>query len=488
MGISITGMASGMDIDNIISKLMKAERVPADKLAKEKQSLIWKRDEYRNINTILSKFNNAVNELRFSSAFNKMSVNSSNNSVVEASLKGNPLAGSYSVQVNSLATSPTVIGTALPADTDVNKSRFTTGTFTISNGSGTSVDITVDANSSLTTIINDINKSGTSIRASYDPLNKKISLTSSQLGQSSNIELGGNTNVLASLGLSQTTATGQDASVVVNGKSMTISNNSFELDGILFNLKGVSSDTSLISVSKDNSAVKQKIIDFVNLYNSTIDELRAKSNEEVFRDYKPLTKEEEEVMSEKQIDLWNTKARSGLLRNNQLIEDTINSLRGVVNQRLTIDGEFKSLAHIGISPKTFTDGGVSELGKLKIDENKLEQALNNNPDDVIKLFTQSPSTGSTDPKKETGIAENLYQTLQTQMKKVIKQIGSSTNSEVVDESILGKQLKEYNSKMSDIERRLAMIETRYTKQFTAMEQAIQRLNTQGSWLSQQLGS
>ena len=47
----ITGLASGMDIDDIVSKLMQTERAPLDKLKQKKQTLEWQRDSYREVNT-----------------------------------------------------------------------------------------------------------------------------------------------------------------------------------------------------------------------------------------------------------------------------------------------------------------------------------------------------------------------------------------------------------------------------------------------------
>ncbi len=51
--LRISGLASGMDIDKIVSDLMKAERMPLDKLKQKKQLLEWQRDDYRAMNTLL---------------------------------------------------------------------------------------------------------------------------------------------------------------------------------------------------------------------------------------------------------------------------------------------------------------------------------------------------------------------------------------------------------------------------------------------------
>ena len=60
----ISGLASGMDIDTIVSDLMKAERIPLDKLNQNKQTLEWQRDDYRAMNTLLLDFRSTLTQLR----------------------------------------------------------------------------------------------------------------------------------------------------------------------------------------------------------------------------------------------------------------------------------------------------------------------------------------------------------------------------------------------------------------------------------------
>lgn len=477
MTIRITGMSSGMDIDKLVSDLMRAEKLPSKKVYQQKQTIIWTRDEYRNVNTTLSKLANAADKLRFATNFTKLTANSSNSSVVEATMKSGAKEASYSIQVNQMATSATMFGAELP-------SGGLSGTITISNGTNDK-DISLDAKTPQN-VIDEINKSGLGIRASYDSVNNRISLVSSSIGAKSEITLTGDT---AQLGFQAGTVRGDNAEVLVNGQKVEISNNSLELDGVSLKLKGISSGPILVNVNKDTTSVKNTIMDFVNLYNETIDTLRAKSSESVFRDYKPLLDEEKEALTDKQIELWENKAKSGLLRNDSIIEDTINSLRNDLSKALSTTGAFKSLSDIGISFKSFMDGGVSELGKLKIDEAKLEQAINDHPEEVINLFTQTPTANknSSEYSEQSGLGDRIYQTLQKQSAKIIKKIGNGTNSETIDNSYYGNLLKNLNSKIVTLDDRLERIENRYYKQFAAMEKALQQLNSQGSWLAQQLG-
>lgn len=479
-------MASGMDIDKIVTDLMRAEKLPAQKLYQKKQTLIWSRDEYRNVNKTLSQLMNSADKLRFSTNFSKLNASSSNESVVGATVKSGAKAASYSVQVNKLATSATLIGDELPVGTKFDETILANGTITISNGTANK-DIQLGSKT-IKSVLNEINNSGLGVRASYDTKNNRISLVSETMGEKSEIELTGDT---AAIGFASGVVNkGNNAEVLVNGQSISISNNNLELDGVSLSLKGISSSPVVVNVSKDISAVKNTIMDFVNLYNDTIDKLRSKTSETLFRDYKPLTDEEKSGMTEKQIELWESKAKSGLLRDDSIIEETIYSLRNALAQGLESTGSFKSLSDIGIDFKSFLDGGVTELGKLKIDESKLEQAINDHPEEIVNLFTQVPTADKSNPKErfaQTGFADRIYQTLQIQSSKISKKIGNGTNSEAIDNSYYGNLLKDLNSKILSMDDRLERIETRYYKQFTAMEKAIQQLNNQGSWLSQQLG-
>lgn len=72
MPMRITGMASGMDIDRIVSDLMKAERIPVDKLLQKKQTFQWKIEGYNSVNLKVSALRESVSSARFSGGWNKL--------------------------------------------------------------------------------------------------------------------------------------------------------------------------------------------------------------------------------------------------------------------------------------------------------------------------------------------------------------------------------------------------------------------------------
>lgn len=105
----ITGLASGMDIDDIVSKLMQTERAPLNKLTQKKQTLEWQRDSYREVNSKIKEFQDYMsnNKLTYPSTFQSKTVTSSNESVLTATGTASAANSSSTIEVASLATAAT---------------------------------------------------------------------------------------------------------------------------------------------------------------------------------------------------------------------------------------------------------------------------------------------------------------------------------------------------------------------------------------------
>jgi flagellar hook-associated protein 2 len=145
-----------------------------------------------------------------------------------------------------------------------------------------------------------------------------------------------------------------------------------------------------------------------------------------------------------------------------------------------------TLSYIGITTASGKDA-YKENGKLHIDVTKLEEVLQNDPEGVKALFT---ATSTSDPKlkSEMGFAERIKLDLDQAISKMGSKIGASSLSDTVDSSTIGQNLKYLNSSIYTMNERLSRVQTRYEKQFAAMEKAMQNLNNQSSWISSQLSS
>jgi flagellar hook-associated protein 2 len=219
-------------------------------------------------------------------------------------------------------------------------------------------------------------------------------------------------------------------------------------------------------------------------YNEVIAKLNTETKEAKYRDYTPLLDEQKEAMSDKQIELWEEKAKSGLLRSDSILTSALTEMRRSLSSPVTgvTDTKFDTLSEIGI-----TTGSYLEDGKLYINETKLKEAITQNGSKVMELFTKSSdSTVSTTKFNESGLGQRLYDQIVSSMGKITDKAGSVAS--LTDNSILGKSIDRMDDEIDRWQDRLSQIEDRYWRQFTAMEQAMNKANSQSSWLAQQFSS
>ncbi|MCK7607477.1 flagellar hook-associated protein 2 [Geobacillus stearothermophilus] len=491
--LRISGLASGMDIDQIVKDLMKVERMPLDKLKQKKQLLEWQRDDYRAMNTLLQGLDDYLfSNITLQSSMFKKTVSSSNESVVTATAGSSAANVAAAIQVNQVATSAVWLSDATKR---VDKASFSvdadvTLTINVTNRDGTTKQaaIAVKKGTTLDGVIAQLNSNlDLGVSAFYDEQTGRVSIMKKETGAQASLVLADQATVdfFAQLGFTNTAAgqeltgktAGKDADITINGLRTTRSSNTFTINGVTYTVKGTG--TATVSVATDVDAMFNAIKGFVDKYNEVIAKINAELKEERYRDYRPLTDEQKEEMTEKQIELWEEKARSGMLRGDSILSSALSQMRMNVYTKVegaNIPSGFSQLAQIGIT----TSSNYLDGGKLIIDETKLREKIKENPDAVYQLFNQD---GATDAEK--GIARRLRDTIKATIGKIEQKAGKTiwTNQQFA----IGRDLIEINDQIDRFEDRLKQIEDRYYRQFTAMEEAIQRANQQSMYLMNAFG-
>ncbi|MCA1031448.1 flagellar filament capping protein FliD [Bacillus timonensis] len=353
----------------------------------------------------------------------------------------------------------------------------------------------VQGTESLNTVIGRINNSNAGVTAFYDSFSDKMTLTRKETGNYRGLDssdagfsAAADDEIVTSAGFLNDVLKfggavekgGENAVFTVNGLTTERSTNSFEMSGVTFTLKKTFAATDpavSVSVGNDTNKVFDKIKAFVEKYNETIGKIQEKISEDRYRTYQPLTDDERESLSDKEVEMWEEKAKSGLLRRDSMLSSGLSSMRLDFNNQVsdaTIDPKYNQLATIGIK----TSSNYLEGGKLIIDEAKLKAAIQDNPEAVEKLFTNS---GTTDSQK--GLAVRLYDTVNEIMDKVKQRAGNSFST--TQQYLIGRNLTSIDKRIDSFEDKLVRVEDRYWRQFTAMEKAIQKSNEQAMYLMQQ---
>lgn len=358
--------------------------------------------------------------------------------------------------------------------------------------------IKINGADSLSTVISRINSSGLGVSAFYDEYSDKVTMTRTETGDFNPNEYDSEgkltqknsemnfmndpflKNILQLHGKNE--LGGEDAKFSINGLETGRHSNTFTLNGVTFTLKETFSNSEpsvKIGTKTDTDKVYNTIKSFIDKYNETIDKINKKIGEERYRDYTPLTQEQREALSEKEVEMWEEKAKSGLIRRDQTLSSGLDKMRSDFYAAVNFEGDsqYKQLTAIGI---TTTNLYNVNKGKLEINEDKLRQAIENDPDGVYKLFANDSENYA-----EKGIARRLRDSMTTTIQAIEETAGNDikTNSQFT----IGKNLDDISNRVKDLEARLKQVEERYYKQFTAMETAVQKMNQQSSYLMQQLG-
>ncbi len=496
--LRLSGLATGMDTDMIVAKLMQAQRIPLDKIVQKRTLVEYQRDAFREINTKITNFrNNTLFSFKMEGSFlAKKAETLGNQTAVSAKPTGNAQAGTLILNVNELATAATNRSTAsikLDADFDPDKSLadeiaagnisgFSSNTFTI-NGSDA---ITIEAGDTLNSVISKINKY-TNVTAFYDSFSGQVSLVSKSTGKVNGPDGDGDRITFtgdfltSSLRIETGTAETEEiaatnALIDINGISTERTGNTFTVNGVELTLKEKSAGVSTtFNISSDTDKVVDAVKQFISDYNDILATIQGKIDEPRYRTYLPLTDTQKKDMSDRDIELWEDKAKSGMLKNDTLLQGAISSMRTNIISRVdTGNSSYSTLSSLGIET-----GQYYENGKLYLnDESKLRAAIEADPDAVKALFT-ADGTGKSD-RSDEGILERMYDDLQSTIDNIKQKAGYPGS--LTDNSFLGKQIDDFNDRIDAKERKLSDMEDRYYRQFAAMEAAISRYNQQASYL------
>jgi flagellar hook-associated protein 2 len=268
---------------------------------------------------------------------------------------------------------------------------------------------------------------------------------------------------------------GTNAEFTINGLETQRQSNTFNINGVTITLKGkFEFDTPPVnlSITTDTDKIFDTVVGFINEYNELLDKVNGKLTEEHHRDFKPMTDEQKEAMSEKEIERWEEKARSGLLRRDSTLSSGMDRLRVNIYSPVTSNNEnstIRQLTDLGIS----TTSNYMDRGKLEINESKLRAAIEKDPEGVFQLFAADGPTNA-----DKGIARRMRDSLDSTMRSVSERAGGSYGKLQNHQFTLGRNLADIDSRVSNFERRLQQVEDRYWKQFTAMEKAMQTANAQ----------
>ncbi|MCR4691031.1 MAG: flagellar filament capping protein FliD [Lachnospiraceae bacterium] len=527
MPIRITGMNSGLDTESIITQLVSAQSTKKDNMTKAQTKLQWKQDAWKELNSKVYKmYTGTISNMRFSSSYVKKKATASDNSIADVTADGEAVDGVQSLKVKQLAKSGYLTGAKLSdSTTGITKMGDLMGL-----GEGETAEIKVgDESISISSdmrvvdVVAKLKEKG--VNANFDEANKRLFISAKGSGENNDFKItAGDDNgikALASLGLltedadsdatvdsegnavasdafkarlealgvslstgsgpgSATRIKGQNAKIELNGAEFESASNNFNVNGLNVVAKKVSDQEVSVTTADDYEGVYDTIKNFLKQYNELINEFDKLYNADSAKGYEPLTDDEKYAMSDKQVEDWEKKIKDSLFRKDETLGSLRDALVNEMSSSITIGDKELSLADFGIGTLGYFNAAENERHALHIDgdkddsntsmnADKLQAAIKNNPEEMMKFFQE--------------ISNKLYTTITEKTK------GDEyrTTYKIYNDKQMAEEYKSYTSKIAEEEKKLTALEDKWYKKFGAMETALAKLSSKTSALSGLLG-
>jgi flagellar hook-associated protein 2 len=452
--IQFGGLITGLDTNALVAGLVQAERRSVTVLQSQKVRFQAQDAVFASVVGAMGSLKSSAQNISLSTDFIKRSATTSDAAVLTASASSTAAVGSSLVAVDSLAKAQSIQSTSI---TQTN-ATIGTGTLTISaGGAGTSVVID-NTNNTLEKLRDAINDSGAAVTATIVNVSAgamadyRLVVQSDKTGTANGVTISGTMTGGADpfAGGGEVVQAATDAVIAVNGLKITRSTNTISdvIPGLSFTLLNegdqdgiidASDPTAKISVTADNSAIMKAITELVDNFNAV-----------------------NEIVNEQFTLDPNTK------RQGSTAGDA--SLRGMLSR---VRRELSAAGGTGAGYAYLSDAGIKfeKDGSLTLDENKLTEALQEDPTALANLFIA----------KENGIGKRLPEA-------VDDFISAADGALVFRQKGIGQSIKQIEDKIAREERRIAILEEQLVKKFNALEELVSQLKSQGDFLAQQLSA
>ncbi|MCA9015016.1 MAG: flagellar filament capping protein FliD, partial [Planctomycetaceae bacterium] len=296
--------------------------------------------------------------------------------------------------------------------------------------------VTIEATDTLKGIADKLNATGVASATIIDDgtafNSARLSITSSRSGAAGELILESSFN----FGFA-TSVDAEDALIRIGSNPqtsflLTSSTNSFDdaITGLEIDLLSTGSSPSTINVSRDTAGIKTTLNTFISAYNSFVD---AKDS---LTSYNSDTNER------------------GILNGNGVVLTTVSRLEGLLTKKLSVsNNSIKSMSELGVQ--------FSENGKLKLNENILNQVLLDDPTAITEFFQQ----------ENTGFAVVMDEVITAMTDPFTGSFKAQIDSLQASALSLNSRVEELNGILEDRRDRLI-------QQFTLQETIVNQLNSQ----------
>ncbi len=272
---------------------------------------------------------------------------------------------------------------------------------------------------------------------------------------------------------------GTNAEISLNGVTYESNSNNVEVNGITFMCLAKAEDIT-VTTSDDTDGIYDAIKSFFKEYNELINTIDKSFNAELAKGFEPLTDDEKEAMSDKEIEKWEQKIKDQILRKDSSLSTLGTTMREAMATGFKVGDNTMYLADFGIETLSYFLAPDNERNmyhiagdpddeKSKGSADKLKSMIASNPNTVVDFFTQ--------------LTQNLYKKLDT----ISKSTTETSKGSFFTDKKYKTDISNYESKIAEAEKKLAKYEDKYYAKFSKMEVALSKLESSTSSITSLLG-
>lgn len=500
MTLRVTGLASGLDTESIISELVSVNSYKVASLQKAQTKLSWKTDAWKSMNTkVYSFYTSTLSDLRFSSSYStrKTTVSDSDVATVKTSSKASNTT--QSMRVEKMAKAGYLTGGELDgsvtADTKLSEIDPSlagqTGKIGLKIGGGETIELEITEETTVQDVVDQLKEHG--LNANFDAKNQRMFISAEDTGEKYDFELEGldeaGTKALQALKINMndadTEATkidGQNAVIYLNNARFVSDTNTFDINGLSISVMQETGDKEVtLTTGVDTEGMYSTIKNFLGKYNELMQGMLEAYNADSSKGYDPLTSDEKAAMTESEIDEWEKKIKDSLLSRDETLGSTISAMNEIMNAGVEMkDGSTMYLFDFGINTPGYFNAEQNYRNSFHIDGDKDDAVSSKNEDKLMAAINE-------DPDKVASFFQELTEKLYTKLTDLMGVSDYSSAYTLYNDKQMKIDYTDYTSKIAQAERDLNDKMDRYYQKFAAMEAAMAQLQNQQNSFTSMLG-
>lgn len=500
MTLRVTGLASGLDTESIISELVSVNSYKVASLQKAQTKLSWKTDAWKSMNTkVYSFYTSTLSDLRFSSSYSTRKTTVSDSSVATVKTSAKASNTTQSMRVEKMAKAGYLTGGELDgsvtADTKLSEIDPSlagqNGKIGLKIGGGETIELEITENTTVQDVVDQLKEHG--LNANFDAKNQRMFISAEDTGENYDFDLVGldeaGTKALKALKINMndadTEATkidGQNAVIYLNNARFVSDTNTFDINGLSISVMQETGDKEVtLTTGVDTEGMYSTIKSFLGKYNELMQGMLEAYNADSSKGYEPLTSDEKAAMTESEIDEWEKKIKDSLLRRDETLGSTISAMHEIMNAGVEMkDGSTMYLFDFGINTPGYFNAEQNYRNSFHIDGDKEDTVSSKNEDKLMAAINE-------DPDKVASFFQELTEKLYTKLTDLMGSSDYSSAYTLYNDKQMKIDYTDYTSKIAQAERDLNDKMDRYYQKFAAMEAAMAQLQNQQNSFTSMLG-